>query len=612
MASEPPPTTKLVSEPYHEDVKLSKAYLVNGATSDITEDEAIRRRGRKFLWIGVGIFLALCLIGGGIGAGVAIANNKSKKSSDSSKAVAAPVVLAPAPVNATAEEFMFLPDPDSAEAAELRKSGSDEVKATYRLIDDARSITPEKIVQFLDHFDKVANLTGKGVDMEYYKDQAYKMMLWFRARGYQSVMDLLRSFAKGDNLNVAELAQAVEQLVTILQSKQDFTQFLKWPADKDDKLPQEALSSYAAANRRYEKLSSTNAAAGGTTNARTRNDPISNDRTNPVFQFQQANDPNGFINKRSVMCLPTFKPKSIGIVFHVLSYKDQRGYVQPYNVYAKKSSPAQYIIKKMNNAYKSACIQFYLKEYRFDPKRYKYLNLGSLRKWQNCASGAEECTCPLALKNNREPGRFLNIFIAGSTTLSYSDPNLALGYTTVIPNALDSCKDVMGWNVPSWKSSHMWLSWDEFDPDIANNMMSFDDGAMTVTHEAGHWLGLLHTHQGDCGNDDDITDTPANQDASVVAWYDKLAQLCAKNWGRSKKQMPQSVLNQFNSCRGDKYIDNVFNYMSYVPSSCYTLFTQGQVQRMQRVITHYYKNFATKKPAPKKKVPPKKPAPKKG
>lgn len=88
----------------------------------------------------------------------------------------------------------------------------------------------------------------------------------------------------------------------------------------------------------------------------------------------------------------------------------------------------------------------------------------------------------------------------------------------------------------------------------------------TLTHEAGHYLGLKHiwgdtTLGCDCSDSDNIDDTP-NQDCPT---YQCPAQ--------SLVSCQQIVLYQ--------------NYMDYTEDACRSLFTKGQVLRMQQVLETY-------------------------
>ena len=87
----------------------------------------------------------------------------------------------------------------------------------------------------------------------------------------------------------------------------------------------------------------------------------------------------------------------------------------------------------------------------------------------------------------------------------------------------------------------------------------------TVTHEIGHWLGLIHPW-GDGGGcaDDYVADTPLMSDGSNA---------------------PQSCRQTFSNCNGKGQVrDLMENYMNYWPDACMNMFTVGQVARMRAVM----------------------------
>ena len=88
----------------------------------------------------------------------------------------------------------------------------------------------------------------------------------------------------------------------------------------------------------------------------------------------------------------------------------------------------------------------------------------------------------------------------------------------------------------------------------------------TVTHEIGHWLGLIHPwgDNGGC-NEDYVADTPPMNDGSVA---------------------PLSCRQTYSNCNGKGQVrDLIEDYMNYWPDACMNMFTAGQVARMRAVLS---------------------------
>jgi len=86
----------------------------------------------------------------------------------------------------------------------------------------------------------------------------------------------------------------------------------------------------------------------------------------------------------------------------------------------------------------------------------------------------------------------------------------------------------------------------------------------TATHEVGHYLGLAHTFEQGCkGHGDYVDDTPAMEVPTSGCPVGK------------------------DTCPRDAGLDPVENYMDYSYDRCYTAFTQGQTERMQKQYAHW-------------------------
>lgn len=93
---------------------------------------------------------------------------------------------------------------------------------------------------------------------------------------------------------------------------------------------------------------------------------------------------------------------------------------------------------------------------------------------------------------------------------------------------------------------------------LGNNGSSFADPNFqsVFTHEAGHWLNLIHTFEGGCeGDNDNVDDTPSTMQSAGCE---------------------DGTFSCGHPANGD-------NYMDY--TDCYSMFTQGQVARMTDALT---------------------------
>ena len=93
----------------------------------------------------------------------------------------------------------------------------------------------------------------------------------------------------------------------------------------------------------------------------------------------------------------------------------------------------------------------------------------------------------------------------------------------------------------------------------------------TATHEIGHWLNLEHTWGDNTCGDDQVPDTPIQEE---------------ENYGCPS--MPHNA----NSCGTNNTNGDMFmNYMDYTNDACMNLFTEGQKTRMIATINLYRSNM---------------------
>lgn len=170
------------------------------------------------------------------------------------------------------------------------------------------------------------------------------------------------------------------------------------------------------------------------------------------------------------------------------------------------------------------------------------------------------------------PEKFLNIWICGIPLLSVSGSlNEVLGYAT-LPDSLN--------HYPSYLNFLPFE--DTYIPGVVVEVATISDGTpkfdpvsgqfftgRTLTHEVGHYLGLLHTFDSlldilfgnTCQNSDGILDTPP-------------------------QQTPTSFCNTPNTCPNDTLDepDMAENHMNYSNDSCRVAFTLGQIAVMRGVL----------------------------
>ncbi|WIA42609.1 hypothetical protein OEZ86_008583 [Tetradesmus obliquus] len=304
----------------------------------------------------------------------------------------------------------------------------------------------------------------------------------------------------------------------------------------------------------------------------------------------------------------TFKPVVIPVVFHCQRFM-QGDVLQP--PIWKPQDAAQNLIDVTNRFYQGTGIQFKLQEVRSDVKQHPYLLLSTLDDWQSCTGNPsqEAAGFPCLQETAKFPDvaalaekHVVNVLIGGSQTSLFCNttaPNsicstLYFGYTGSIGPWFTKASAT--WREGLSEENWIVMTWDFFAPEVANSKRFWDGGAVTLAHELGHYLGVMHTHEGAtaCEGEgltkaDAVPDTPVNRQVEQWAAENNLAANLARwcsDFRNGKQPHPKELLD-YNSCKADGTTDNVFNLMSYLPNACNMMISPNQVARLQWAVATF-------------------------
>lgn len=102
----------------------------------------------------------------------------------------------------------------------------------------------------------------------------------------------------------------------------------------------------------------------------------------------------------------------------------------------------------------------------------------------------------------------------------------------------------------------------------------------TLTHEAGHWVGLYHTFEGGCSTSGDlVSDTPP--ESSPAFGCPTGRDTCSGGGLDPIRKCPQVTR------RPSANVPFSDNFMDYSDDSCMTEFTAGQISRMKSQIATF-------------------------
>jgi hypothetical protein len=223
--------------------------------------------------------------------------------------------------------------------------------------------------------------------------------------------------------------------------------------------------------------------------------------------------------------LPVFATKTIPVAFHVLMASKTVGAVSDSQIQAQ--------IELMNERFAPTGFSFTLA--RTDRTRNA--------KWYNACGLGTANENAMKRRLARDPRHTLNIYSCKIKGAGLPDGIIGYAYFPFM-----------------YPESH-YLNGVVVDPDVlpAGSLAGYDLG-LTAVHEAGHYLGLLHTFQGGCYDMDWVDDTPAQAEPSF------------------------SCDTSIDTCVGGGN-DDVQNYMNYADDYCPDHFTPGQIDFMHQQVS---------------------------
>lgn len=304
-----------------------------------------------------------------------------------------------------------------------------------------------------------------------------------------------------------------------------------------------------------------------------------------------------------------FQPVEVPVVFHLQRF-NSNDVLQPPVWQPEKAG--QRLIDVTNRFYKGSGIQFKLQEVRYDVTRDNYLLLATQEDWQLCSANSKESNAgfPCLTATSQFPSvtaltskHVINVFVSGSNdpTAGFCNPGQAsicrliwLGYSRALGPWFSEPSET--WKEGKSDENWVFINWDLFNPSGKNSERFWDGGAAALAHELGHYLGLMHTHEGasPCDGDgitkaDAVPDTPVNKETNSFAddkgLLPRLSGWCS-DFRNGKSPNPAEIL-PFNSCEVPGRVDNIWNVMSYAPDACCMMFTPNQIARLQWAIASF-------------------------